>query len=120
MQVTRVENGFIVDHDNKQYVFINPTSLAKWIAKNAVSSKKETAKPIESQDYYDIRILDHGPNKIGCIKCIREETGLGLADAKSFSESLPNTLQKRYTFADGERVASKFKDWGCRVEMIKV
>jgi large subunit ribosomal protein L7/L12 len=50
-----------------------------------------TSKPVSSSD--SVRILNFGPEKIKAIKLVREITGMGLVEAKTFVENCPSELK---------------------------
>ena len=62
---------------------------------------------------YVVRLISHGPNKINCIKIIRELTGKCLADAKDTSERTPVDIRTFERKEDAEDACNKFLVVGC-------
>jgi hypothetical protein len=54
--------------------------------------------------------------KIRAIKTVREETGLGLADAKNLVEKLPATVKDGLTAAEAEALIRKLEASGMKAE----
>jgi large subunit ribosomal protein L7/L12 len=57
--------------------------------------------------------------KIRAIKTVREETGLGLADAKELVEKLPATVKDGLTAAEAEALIKKLEASGMKAEARK-
>ena len=48
----------------------------------------------EEKTEFDVVLADHGANKIGVIKVVREITGLGLKEAKDMVDGAPKTIKE--------------------------
>ena len=46
----------------------------------------------EEKTEFDVVLVEHGANKIGVIKVVREITGLGLKEAKELVDGAPKTV----------------------------
>ena len=66
---------------------------------------------------YKIVLTDHGKNKVQTIAKIREFTGMGLAEAKKFSESLPQIIQAGISMNECDLIQSHFLSVGATVEI---
>lgn len=66
---------------------------------------------------YKIVLTDHGKNKVQTIAKIREFTGMGLAEAKKFSESLPQVIQAGISMNECDLIQSHFLSVGATVEI---
>lgn len=66
---------------------------------------------------YKIVLTDHGKNKVQAIAKIREFTGMGLAEAKKFSESLPQIIQAGISMNECDLIQSHFLSVGATVEI---
>jgi large subunit ribosomal protein L7/L12 len=55
--------------------------------------------------------------KIGSIKAIREETGLGLADAKRLVEETPSVVRVGLTRSEADALAARLRARGMTVEL---
>lgn len=74
-------------------------------------------KVSSTNQLYKVILNDCGKNKIQVITKIREFTGLGLADAKQLSESLPQIIQSGIDMNECELVKSHFMSVGATVEI---
>ena len=66
---------------------------------------------------YKIVLTDYGKNKVQTIAKIREFTGMGLAEAKKFSESLPQVIQSGINMNECDLIQSHFLSVGATVEI---
>jgi ribosomal protein L7/L12 len=55
---------------------------------------------IEEQSEFTVMLSDHGTNKVGVIKAVREITGLGLKEAKDLVDGCPNPVKEKIDKAD--------------------
>ncbi len=63
-------------------------------------------------------LKDAGANKVGAIKAVRVlKPDLGLADAKKFVESVPQTVLEGAKKDDAEEAKKKLEEAGCVVEL---
>lgn len=71
-------------------------------------------------DQFKLTLLADGGNKIGAIKVIMEITGLGLTDAKQFSDTLPAMIAGPMSHVAASVLEEKFRDVGAstRIEPI--
>ncbi len=79
--------------------------------------KEPTSGALDRSASYAVAItaLDNGW-KIRAIKAVREETGLGLADAKALVEKLPATVKDRLTAAEAEALIRRLEASGMKAE----
>jgi ribosomal protein L7/L12 len=68
---------------------------------------------------YDLILTDCGEKKIGCIKLVREVTGLGLKEAKELSDATPSAITEGATKEYVENIASRFAELGARTSIRK-
>ena len=71
----------------------------------------------ESQEEFDVILVNGGPDKIATIKAIREITGLGLKEAKDLVEAAPSTVKEQVSRADAEEMKEKLQEAGGTVEI---
>jgi ribosomal protein L7/L12 len=64
------------------------------------------------KDTVDIILTGFGDNKIGMIKIVREQTGLGLKDAKDFVERLPKPLKSGISKEDAAKLIDEIEAAG--------
>ena len=65
----------------------------------------------EEKTEFNVELKEVGPNKINVIKVVREETGLGLKEAKDLVESAPKAVIKEgMSKADAEKLIAKLTE----------
>jgi len=73
---------------------------------------------VEEKTEFDVILLEAGPNKIGCIKAVRElVSGLGLAEAKALVESAPKAIKSGVSKDDAAAAKKKLEDAGAKCEV---
>ena len=78
------------------------------------------SSPHDSQLRYSVVVVAFDPEwKIRSIKAIREQTGLGLADAKHLIEAIPSVVRAGLTQSEAEAVASQLRAQQMTVELRK-
>ncbi|MDD4160621.1 MAG: 50S ribosomal protein L7/L12 [Synergistaceae bacterium] len=71
----------------------------------------------EEKTEFDVVLLDHGANKIGVIKVVREITGLGLKEAKELVDGAPKTVKEQASKEEAEEIKKKIEEAGAKVEL---
>jgi large subunit ribosomal protein L7/L12 len=71
----------------------------------------------EEPTEFNVILAEAGSEKIKVIKVVREVTGLGLADAKKFVESAPQTVKEAATKEDADDIKKKLEEVGAKVEL---
>ncbi len=74
-------------------------------------------KTNNTNQLYKIVLTDYGKNKVQTITKIREFTGMGLAEAKKFSESLPQVIQSGISMEECDLIQSHFLSVDATVEI---
>lgn len=65
------------------------------------------------QTEFDVVLQDWDqPQKVAVIRLVRQETGLGLREAKAVVEQAPTTIREAISKADAEELAAKFEAVG--------
>lgn len=72
---------------------------------------------VEEKTEFDVILKDFGANKLAVIKAVREATGLGLADAKTLTETANAVIKEKIKKEDAEALAKVLKDAGANVEV---
>ena len=75
------------------------------------------AEAVEEKTEFDVILKEVGPEKIKVIKVVREQTGLGLKEAKEAVEGAPTTLKEGLSKEDAEKLAKAFTDAGAEIEI---
>ena len=71
----------------------------------------------EEKTEFDVVLADHGANKIGVIKVVREITGLGLKEAKELVDGAPKTVKEQASKEEAEEIKKKLEEAGAKVEL---
>ncbi|MCF0247302.1 MAG: 50S ribosomal protein L7/L12 [Synergistes sp.] len=71
----------------------------------------------EEKTEFDVVLADHGANKIGVIKVVREITGLGLKEAKEMVDGAPKTVKEAAPKEEAEEIKKKLEEAGAKVEL---
>ena len=71
----------------------------------------------EEKTEFDVILTAAGDKKLNVIKVVREETGLGLKDAKDLVEAAPKAIKEGVSKADAEALKAKLVEAGATVEI---
>ena len=71
----------------------------------------------EEKTEFDVVLVEHGANKIGVIKVVREITGLGLKEAKELVDGAPKTVKEGVSKDEAEEMKKKIEEAGAVVEL---
>ena len=72
----------------------------------------------EEQSEFAVELTDvPADKKIAILKVIREITGLGLGDAKTFVESAPKMVKEGVSKSEAEEMKKKIEDAGAKVTL---
>ena len=80
-----------------------------------VAATAEAAEEEEEQTEFNVLLQEIGPNKINVIKAVRQETTLGLKEAKELVESAPATIKEAIGKEAAEAVKAKLEEAGATV-----
>lgn len=84
----------------------------------AAAAPAAAAVVVEEKTEFDVILLEAGPNKIGCIKAVRElVSNLGLAEAKALVESAPKAIKSAVSKDDAAAAKKKLEDAGAKVQV---
>jgi len=71
----------------------------------------------EEKTEFDVVLLEHGANKIGVIKVVREITGLGLKEAKELVDNPPKAVKEAASKEEAEEIKKKLEEAGAKIEL---
>ena len=71
----------------------------------------------EEKTEFDVVLADHGANKIGVIKVVREITGLGLKEAKELVDGATKTVKEQASKEEADEMKKKIEEAGAKVEL---
>ena len=75
------------------------------------------AAPVEEKTEFTVTLTEVGPNKINVIKAVREDTSLGLKEAKDLVEGATKPIKEAIPKEEAEAIRKKFEDVGAKVEV---
>ena len=73
------------------------------------------AEEVEEKTEFDVELTEVGPNKVKVIKIVREETGLGLKEAKEVVDNAPKMVKEAVDKATAEAIKTKLEAEGAKV-----
>jgi large subunit ribosomal protein L7/L12 len=83
----------------------------------AVAGGPAAGEPVQEQEEFDVILTGSGEKKVNVIKVVREETALGLKEAKDLVDSAPKPVKQGVSKAEAERVKKKIEDAGGTAEL---
>ena len=75
------------------------------------------AEEVEEKTEFDVILKDIGSEKIKVIKVVREQTGLGLKEAKEVVDNAPKAVKEGVSKEEAEKIAEAFKAVGATCEI---
>ncbi|MCD7709914.1 MAG: 50S ribosomal protein L7/L12 [Porphyromonadaceae bacterium] len=97
----------------KEEYGIEPAAAAVAVAAPAAAG----AAAVEEKTAFDVVLKAIGPNKLAVVKAVKEQTGLGLKEAKDLVDGAPNTIKEGLAKADAEALKKVLEDTGAEVEL---
>jgi len=92
-------------------------SAAAPVAVAAAAPAGGAAEAAEEKTEFDVILAEVGAEKIKVIKAVREETGLGLKEAKALVDGAPAPVKEKISKADAEALKAKLEEVGAKVEI---
>ena len=83
----------------------------------AVAGPAVAAEAVEEKTEFDVILKDVGSEKIKVIKVVREQTGLGLKEAKEVVDNAPKAVKEGISKEDAEKIVAAFKEVGATCEI---
>ncbi|MBQ6332230.1 MAG: 50S ribosomal protein L7/L12 [Clostridia bacterium] len=83
----------------------------------AVAGPVAAAEEVEEKTEFDVILKEIGPEKIKVIKVVREQTGLGLKEAKEVVDNAPKAVKEGISKEDAEKIVEAFKAVGATCEI---
>jgi large subunit ribosomal protein L7/L12 len=75
------------------------------------------AAPVQEQEEFDIILTGSGEKKVNVIKVVREETSLGLKEAKDLVDGAPKPVKQGVSKEEAQRIKKKIEDAGGTAEV---
>lgn len=108
-EMTLLEIKDLVDGLKEEFG-IDPTAVAAAPQAGAQAEEEEKTE-------FNVILKSFGTNKIAVIKIVREATGLGLADAKTLTETPDAVIKENIKKEDAEALKTALSDAGATVEI---
>ena len=83
----------------------------------AVAGPVAAAEEVEEKTEFDVILKEIGPEKIKVIKVVREQTGLGLKEAKEVVDNAPKAVKEGISKEEAEAIVAAFKEVGATCEI---
>lgn len=75
------------------------------------------AEAEEEPTEFDVILKDFGSQKIGVIKIVKDQTGLGLKEAKDLVDKAPSTIKEKITKEEAAKLRGLLEEAGATVEV---
>jgi len=108
-EMTLLEIKELVDGLKEEFG-IDPTAVA--------AAGPAAAAEVEEKTEFNVVLKTFGTNKIAVIKVVREATGLGLADAKTLTETADAVIKEAIAKDAAEELKAKLEEAGATVELV--
>ena len=83
----------------------------------AVAGPVAAAEEVEEKTEFDVILKEIGTEKIKVIKVVREQTGLGLKEAKDVVDNAPKAVKEGVSKEEAEKIVEAFKAVGATCEI---
>ena len=83
----------------------------------AVAGPVAAAEEVEEKTEFDVILKEIGAEKIKVIKVVREQTGLGLKEAKEVVDNAPKAVKEGISKEEAEKIVEAFKAVGATCEI---
>ena len=92
---------------------IEPAAAAVAVAAPAAGGAAAAAEQTE----FDVILKSAGAQKLGVVKAVKENAGLGLKEAKELVDKAPVAVKEKISKADAEALKAKLEEAGAEVEL---
>ena len=98
----------------KEEYGIEPAAAAVAVAAGPAAAE---AAPAEEKTSFDVVLKSAGANKLQVVKAVKEQTGLGLKEAKDIVDAAPATVKEGVDKATAEDLKKALEEVGAEVEL---
>ena len=98
----------------KEEFGIEPAAAAVAVAAPAAAGEAAAA---EEKTSFDVVLKEVGANKLQVVKAVKEQTGLGLKEAKDIVDAAPATVKEGLDKAAAEALKKALEEVGATVEL---
>ena len=100
----------------KEEYGIEPAAAAA-VAVAAAPAAGAEAAAAEEKTSFDVVLKSAGANKLQVVKAVKEQTGLGLKEAKDIVDAAPSTVKEGVDKATAEALKKALEEVGAEVEL---
>ena len=83
----------------------------------AVAAPAAAAEAVEEKTSFDVVLKSAGANKLQVVKAVKEQTGLGLKEAKDIVDAAPANVKEGVDKATAEALKKALEEVGAEVEL---
>lgn len=98
----------------KEEYGIEPAAAAVAVAAGPAAGAAEVA---EEKTSFDVVLKTAGANKLQVVKAVKEQTGLGLKEAKDIVDAAPSTVKEGVDKATAEALKKALEEAGAEIEL---
>ena len=98
----------------KEEYGIEPAAAAVAVAAPAAAGE---AAAVEEKTSFDVVLKEAGAQKLQVVKAVKEQTGLGLKEAKDIVDAAPSTVKEGLDKAAAEALKKALEEVGAEVEL---
>ena len=98
----------------KEEYGIEPAAAAVAVAAGPAA---DAAPAAEEKTSFDVELKAAGANKLQVVKAVKEQTGLGLKEAKDIVDAAPATVKEGVDKATAEALKKALEEVGAEVEL---
>ena len=77
----------------------------------------DAAAAAEEKTEFDVELTEVGPNKVKVIKIVRDNTGLGLKEAKDLVDNAPKMIKEGAAKAEADDIKAKLEAEGAKITL---
>lgn len=100
----------------KEEYGIEPAAAAVAVAAPAAGGAA-AAEAVEEKTSFDVVLKSAGANKLQVVKAVKEQTGLGLKEAKDIVDAAPANVKEGVDKATAEALKKALEEVGAEVEL---
>ena len=98
----------------KEEYGIEPAAAAVAVAAGPAAGGEAAA---EEKDSFDVILKSAGAAKLAVVKAVKEQTGLGLKEAKEVVDNAPSKLKEGVAKAEAEALKKALEEAGAEIEL---
>lgn len=99
----------------KEEYGIEPAAAAVAVAAAPAAGGAAAAEAVQTE--FDVILKSAGQAKLGVVKAVKENTGLGLKEAKELVDKAPVAIKEKISKEDAEALKAKLEEAGAEVEL---